>query len=58
VSLLQGLDASKVKPYVSVTRDGLLKAPVAVELSSGLTGLTVLETTPAEVSLRGARKGN
>jgi len=57
-SLLQGLDATKVKPYVSVTHDGLLRAPVAVELSSGLTGLTVLETVPAEVSLRAARKAN
>jgi YbbR domain-containing protein len=57
-SLLDGLDATKVRPYVTVSRDGLDRAVVAVELRSGLTGVTVLETAPADVVLRGARKVN
>jgi hypothetical protein len=56
-SLLRTLDPAKVRPYVTVTKDGLDRAPVAVELSSGLTGSTVVEVAPAEVALRGAQKG-
>jgi YbbR domain-containing protein len=58
VALLDGLDRAKVRPYVTIARDGALRAVVAVELLPGLTGVTVVETLPAEVSLRGARKAN
>lgn len=58
VSLLEGLDRARVLPYVTVSRDGASRAAVAVELLPGLTGVTVVETQPAEVSLRGARKAN
>jgi len=58
LALLQALDRSKVRPYVTLPADGALRAPVAVELLSGLTGVTVVETSPAEVSLRAGRKAN
>jgi hypothetical protein len=56
-SLLESLDRGRVLPYVVVPRDGTTRAAVVVELS-GLTGVTVVETEPAEVSLRGARRAN
>lgn len=58
LSLLEGLDRAKVLPYVTVPREGSARAEVAVELLSGLTGVTVVETRPAEVSLRAARRAN
>ncbi|HEY6548302.1 MAG TPA: CdaR family protein [Vicinamibacteria bacterium] len=58
VSVLEGLDRAKVLPYVTLSRDGVPRAVVAVELLPGLTGVTVVETQPGEVSLRGARKAN
>jgi YbbR domain-containing protein len=58
VSLLEGLDRTKVLPYVTLSRDGALRAVVTVELLPGLTGVTVVETLPAEVSLRGAHRAN
>ena len=58
LSLLEGLDRARVLPYVTVSRDGAARAVVAVELLPGLTGVTVVETQPAEVSLRGARRAN
>jgi hypothetical protein len=57
ISLLESVDRDKVRPYVTVTRNGQDRAPVAVELS-GLTGVTVVATSPPEVSLRGARRAN
>jgi hypothetical protein len=56
--LLHGLDPAGVRPYVTITRDRLDRVPVAVELAGGLTGVRVVATEPAEVSLRGARKAN
>jgi YbbR domain-containing protein len=58
VSVLKDLDPVRVRPYVTITRDGLDRAVVAVELSSGLTGVAVVETSPPEVLLKGARKAN
>jgi YbbR domain-containing protein len=58
LSVLQAIDRDKIRAYVTVTRNGLDRAPVAVELLSGLAGVTVVATAPAEVSLRGARRAN
>ena len=58
VSVLKDLDPARVRPYVTITGDGLERAVVAVELLPGLEGLAVVETTPAEVLLKGARRAN
>ena len=58
VSVLKDLDPARVRPYVTITRDGLERAVVAVELLPGLAGVAVVETSPAEVLLKGARKAN
>ena len=58
VSVLKDLDPVRVRPYVTITRDGLERAVVAVELNSGLAGVSVVETSPPEVLLKGARKAN
>jgi YbbR domain-containing protein len=58
LALLKDLDRTRVRPYVAITRDGLERAVVAVELAAGLRGLLVVETVPAEVVLRNARKAN
>ncbi|HVQ31978.1 MAG TPA: CdaR family protein [Vicinamibacteria bacterium] len=58
VSVLKDLDPVRVRPYVTITRDGLERAVVAVELYSGLAGVSVVETSPPEVLLKGARKAN
>ena len=57
-SVLKDLDPARVRPYVTITRDGLERAVVAVELLPGLTDVAVVETSPAEVLLKGARKAN
>jgi YbbR domain-containing protein len=56
-SVLREVDATRVHPYVIVTKDGMDRARVAVELA-GLTGLTVVETDPEEVTLRAARRAH
>jgi hypothetical protein len=58
LALLGRIDREQVRPYVTAPQDGTDRAVVAVELGPGLTGVTVVETTPAEVSLRGPRKAN
>ena len=58
VSVLKDLDPGRVRPYVTITRDGLDRAVVAVELLPGLAGVAVVETSPAEILLKGARKAN
>jgi YbbR domain-containing protein len=53
-SVLSRLDAGALRAYVEaarVGRDG--RAPVAVEIRPGFTGVTVEETHPAEVAVRG-----
>ena len=58
LSVLKDIDGTQVRPYVTITRDGLERAVVAVELRPGLAGVAVVETSPAEVLLKGARKAN
>ena len=58
MSVLKDLDPARVRPYVTITKDGLERAIVAVELLPGLAGVAVVETTPAEVLLKGAHKAN
>ena len=58
VSVLKDLDPARVRPYVTITSDGLERAVVAVELLSGLAGVAVVETSPAEVLLKGAHRAN
>jgi YbbR domain-containing protein len=58
VSVLGPIEPAQVRPYVTVVKEGMDRAVVAVELASGLTAVTVLETDPAEVGLRAARKAN
>ena len=54
--LLAAISPAQVHPYANVLRDGGSRAPVAIELGSGLTGVSVVETDPPEVLLRAARK--
>ncbi len=53
-SQVRALDASALQPYVTVPPDTELpgRLPVAVEIISGHPGVTVVETRPAEVSVR------
>jgi YbbR domain-containing protein len=56
--LLEELDRTRIKPYVTLGRDGAERVTVAVELASGLTGVQVVATVPAEVVLKNVRKAN
>ncbi len=58
LSVLKDMDPARVRPYVTITRDGLERAVVAVELLPGLAGVAVVATSPAEVLLKGARRAN
>ena len=52
------LEARHVQPYVTLPGEGALpgRLPVAVEISSGHAGISVLKTKPAEVSVRALRQ--
>jgi YbbR domain-containing protein len=52
--VLRGLTASDLHPYVNVPpeHDGARPLPVAVEVASGHTGASVVQTEPAEVEAR------
>ena len=55
-SVLDQVDGSAIRPYVDAGQvDETGTAHVAVELASGLTGVEVRETQPAEVALRPLR---
>lgn len=56
-SLVRALAAEDLQPYVALPAEGALpgRLPVAVEVSSGHAGVSVLETRPAEVSVRAQR---
>jgi YbbR domain-containing protein len=53
-SQVRGLGAADVQPYVALPREGAVPArlPVSVEIGPGRAGVSVLETRPAEVSVR------
>jgi YbbR domain-containing protein len=53
-SQVRGLDADDVQPYVTLPGAGETpkSLPVAVDIASGRPGVEVLETRPAEVSVR------
>jgi hypothetical protein len=59
-SQVRGLGPQDLKPYVALPGEGAVAArlPVAVEVAPGRPGINVLETKPAEVSVRvlGARE--
>jgi YbbR domain-containing protein len=57
-SQVRGLEAGDVQPYVALPREGAVPArlPVAVEIGPGRAGVSVLETLPAEVSVRVLRE--
>jgi YbbR domain-containing protein len=54
-SVLKSVDRSLVLPYVTVGAEGATRAAVSVELK-GLPGLTVVETIPAQVTIRETRR--
>jgi len=55
-SVLDQADSASIRPYVDAGQvDETGTAHVAVELGSGLTGVAVRETQPAEVALRPVR---
>ena len=57
-SQVRALAAEDLQPYVTLPGEGALpgRLPVAVEISSGHAGISVLETRPAEVSVRALRQ--
>jgi YbbR domain-containing protein len=57
-SQVRALAAEDLQPYVALPAEGALpgRLPVAVEISSGHAGVSVLETRPAEVSVRAPRQ--
>jgi YbbR domain-containing protein len=59
-SQVRGLAPGDLKPYVALPSDGTVpkSLPVAVEVASGWPGVSVLETRPAEVSVRVLREGS
>jgi YbbR domain-containing protein len=58
-SVLRGLDRGDVEAYVTTGPDGAAarRVPVAVEIASGHAGVSVVETVPAEVTIRAPRTG-
>jgi len=56
-SQVRALAAEDLQPYVALPGEGALpgRLPVAVEVSPGHAGVSVLETRPAEVSVRAQR---
>lgn len=59
-SQVRALAAGDLQPYVALPAQGALprRFPVAVEIASGHAGISVLETRPAEVSVRVSRQGS
>jgi len=59
-SQVRELAAGDLQPYVALPAQGALprRFPVAVEISSGHAGISVLETRPAEVSVHVSRQGS
>jgi YbbR domain-containing protein len=59
-SQVRALAAEDLQPYVALPGEGPVpgRLPVAVEVSSGHAGISVLETRPAEVSVRVLRQGS
>src|SRR5262245_62013935 len=55
-SVLQRLDKGALKAYVSLRDDGSPRAPVSVEVGSGLAGVSVIAVEPPEVTLRAIRR--
>jgi hypothetical protein len=55
-SVLQRLDKGALKAYVTLRDDGSPRAPVSVEVGSGLAGVSVVAVEPPEVTLRGIRR--
>jgi YbbR domain-containing protein len=55
-SVLQRLEKGALKAYVTLRDDGSPRAPVSVEVGSGLAGVSVVAVEPPEVSLRGVRR--
>jgi YbbR domain-containing protein len=57
-SQVRGLGAGDLQPYVALPREGTVPArlPVAVEIGPGRAGVSVLETRPADVSVRVLRE--
>jgi YbbR domain-containing protein len=53
-SQVRALEPGDLQPYVGLPSDGAVPArlPVAVEIAPGQAGISVLETRPAEVSIR------
>jgi YbbR domain-containing protein len=56
-SLVRALAPGDLQPYVALPRQGavLPRLPVGVEIAPGHAGISVLETRPAEVSVRVTR---
>jgi YbbR domain-containing protein len=59
-SQVRGLAPADLQPYVAMPREGAVpgRLPVAVEIAPGRAGVSVLETQPAEVSVRVLRAGS
>jgi hypothetical protein len=59
-SQVRALAPGDLQPYVALPAQGALprRFPVAVEISSGHAGISVLETRPAEVSVHVSRQGS
>jgi YbbR domain-containing protein len=59
-SQVRGLVPADLQPYVAMPRQGAVpgRLPVAVEIAPGRAGVSVLETKPAEVSVRVQRAGS
>jgi YbbR domain-containing protein len=57
-SQVRGLGPGDLQPYVALPSEGAVppRLPVAVEVASGRAGVSVLETRPAEVSVRVLRE--
>jgi len=57
-SQVRGLGPGDLRPYVALPREGAVPArlPVTVEIAPGRVGVSVLETRPAEVSIRVLRE--
>lgn len=59
VAVLRALSPTDLRPYVNVPagHDASQPLPVAVEVASGHTGVSVVQTEPAEVTARPVRAG-
>jgi len=59
VSQVRVLEAAHLTAYVTLPREGAVppRLPVAIDVASGHAGISVLETRPAEVSVRLLRSG-